>query len=97
MIQDAGSQLATADAAVLAAGVPVRVFAIHVISGGGGAAVLTLRNGSTASGTVWVTETGTTSRGKTVSFGTQGILFPAGCFVDFDTNTASVLVTYSKA
>lgn len=95
MIQNAGATLiGTADAAVSTAGQAVRVFTIHIISGGT-AAVVSLRNGSTVAGTVWVTETGTISTGKTINYGTQGILFPSGCFVDVDTNTTSVLVTYN--
>lgn len=95
MIQNAGVQLVTADAAVGSAGKPVRVFSINIISGGGGAAVVSLRNGSSASDTIYVTETGTVSTGKTINFGTQGFAFPSGCFVDVDTNTTSVLVSYN--
>lgn len=95
MIQNAGSQLVTADAAVSSAGTAVRVFAIHILSTGGGAAVVSLRAGSTVGATIWITETGTVSTGKTITYGTQGVLFPNGCFVDVDANTTSVLVTYS--
>lgn len=97
MIQNAGTTLiGTADAAVGTAGQAVRVFSIHILSGGGGATVVSLRNGSTVSGTVWVTETGIVSTGKTFNYGTQGILFPSGCFVDVDANTTSVLVSYNN-
>lgn len=95
MIQNAGTQLVgTTDAAVQASGTAVRVFMIHIISGGT-AAVVSLRNGTAAGSTAYVTETGTISTGKTILFGTQGMMFPAGCFVDVDGNTTSVLVTYN--
>lgn len=95
MIQNAGTQLITADGVVNTAGTAVRIFAIHILSGGGGAAVVSLKSGSAVGGTAWITETGTTSTGKTFSYGTQGVLFPNGCFVDVDTNTTSVAVTYT--
>lgn len=97
MIQNAGTQLLTADGAVGASGVAVRVFAINIVSGGGGAAVVSLKNGTAAGSTNYVTQTGTTSTGVTVIFGAQGFLFPAGCFVDVDANTASVLVSFNYA
>lgn len=95
MIQNAGTQLVTADGVVASAGTAVRVFTIHILSGGGGAAVVSLRTGSVVGGAIWVTETGTVSTGKTIQYGTQGIWFPNGCYVDVDANTTSVAVTYS--
>ncbi len=96
MIQNAGTQLITADGVVGAASVAVRIFAIHILSGAGGGAVVSLRSGAVVGGTIWVTETGTASTGKTFTYGLQGILFPSGCFVDVDTNTTSVAVTYNR-
>lgn len=75
---------------------PTRVFAIHFASGGT-AGVVNLRNGTTSSGTVYVKETGSISTGKTVVFGTGGIVFPGGLYVDMDGNTTLVTVTYSGA
>lgn len=95
MIQNAGTQVITADGVVNAAGVAVRIFSIHVISGGGGAAVPTLKTGSVIGGAIWIQETGTASTGKTFTYGTQGVWFPNGCFVDVDANTTSVTVVYS--
>ena len=91
-----GTQLLTADGVVGTSGVPIWVYAIHILSGAGGGAVVSLRNGTTASDTIYVTETGTASTGKTVLFGNGGLLFPAGCFVDVDTNTTSVAVSFSQ-
>lgn len=97
MIQNAGTQSITGNnpAAVGSAGIAVRVFHIHIISGGGGGSVVSLRNGSSGSGTIWITQTGTTSTGATFNYGMQGILFPAGCFVSTDANSANVIVTFS--
>lgn len=94
--QGSGSQLVTADAVIGASGKATRVYSIHVISTGGGGAVVSLRNGTTASGTIYVTEEGTTSKGKTVAYGDTGLFFPGGCFADVDANTTSVLVEFSQ-
>lgn len=96
-----GTQLVTADALVGPAQTGgntkgTRVFSIHIISGGGGAAVVSLRNGQTVSGAVWITETGTVSTGKTFNYGKYGILFPNGCFCDIDANTTSVAVQFEQ-
>lgn len=96
MIQNAGTQIATADAAVGSSGVAVRIFAMHIISGGA-AGVVSLRNGTAASATAYVTETGTVGTGQTYNYGAQGFLFPAGCFIDLDSNTTSVLVSFNYA
>ena len=90
-----GSKLITGDAELFSAGDQVRVFNIHILSSGGGAAVVSLKNGG-AGGVVWITETGTTSTGKTFEYGPQGHLFTNGCYVDVDTNTTSVLISCRK-
>ena len=95
MIQNAGTQLITADGVVLSAARAVRIFTIHIISGAGGGAVVNLRSGSVVGATIWITETGTASTGITFNYGTQGVLFPSGCFVDVDANTTSVAVVYN--
>lgn len=97
MIQNASTQsiVGNTPVAIGTAGTAVRVFAVHIISGGGGASVASLRNGSTAAGTIWITETGTLSTGKTFNYGTQGVLFPAGCFISTDANTANITVSYN--
>lgn len=98
MIQNAGTQAITSatDAAIGASGVAVRVFALHMISDGT-AGVAILRNGTSASATIYTTETGTISTGKTILYGTQGMLFPAGCFLDVDTHVTGGIVVYSLA
>lgn len=96
MIQNAGTNSITGNnaASIGTGGTAVRVFNMHVISGGGGGSIVSLRNGSTSGGTIWVTETGTTSTGKSFNYGTQGILFPSGCFVSTDTNSAQVTISF---
>lgn len=96
MIQNASTQVLTADGAVSSSGQAVRVFAIHILSSGGGAAVVSLKNGTAGTATAYITETGTTSVGVTFTYNTQGVLFPAGCFVDVDANTTSVTVTLNR-
>lgn len=96
MIQNAGTQAIASgtDAVVGASGVPVRVFTLHIISDGT-ASVAILRNGISTAGTAYVTETGTISTGKTVNYGTQGMLFPAGCFLDVDSHVTGGIVTFN--
>lgn len=89
----AGSTIVTADTQVVATGKPVRVYTMHVISGGT-AAVVSLKSGGSG-GTVWVTATGAISTGVTTYFGSQGLVLPSGLYVDVDTNTTSVALTYS--
>lgn len=98
MIQNASSQLFVADGQVGSSGTPViRVFALHIISSSGTTApVVSLRNGTSAGATAFVTHTGTATvgAGNTFTFGTQGMIFPSGCFCDVDANTTSALVTF---
>jgi hypothetical protein len=97
MIQNAGTQaFTTSDGPVGTSGIAVRIFTLHIISGGT-ASVVSLRNGTSTAGVAFITETGSISTGKTINFGTQGLLFPAGCFVDVDANTTNVTVTWNYA
>lgn len=92
-MQSGGTQLITADGVLGTSGAPVRVFAIHILSAGGGAGVVKLLNGTSGSGTLYIQETGTTNDGKTFIYGPAGYFFPAGCYVDIDSNTTSVAVS----
>lgn len=82
----------TADGVIGASGKRIRVFSATFLSGGT-AGILVLRNGAADTGTVYVQAAGTISRTVTVNF-EGGLTFPAGCFFDKDTNTASVVVEY---
>lgn len=96
MIQNAGTQaiVSTTDAVVGTSGVPTRVFTLHIISDGT-AGVASLRNGTSASAVASTTETGTASTGKTINYGTQGMSFPSGCFLDVDTHVTGGVVTFA--
>jgi hypothetical protein len=89
-----GTQLITADGVVGTSGSPVRIFAIHILSGAAGGGVVLLRTGTGASGAIYIQETGNTNDGKTVQFGAAGYFFPAGCYCDIDSNTTSVAISY---
>lgn len=89
-----GSVRLTADGAVGTSGSPTRVYSVVMLSGAGGAGTLVLRNGTSASGTVYVQEDGTAaSKTKTYNF-CGGLLFPSGCFFDIDTNTDAIVIDY---
>jgi len=91
MYQEWGTVNVTASGEVTSAKTATRVKSIHIISTSGGASVVSLKNNGT-SGTVFITETGTVSTGKTFYYGEDGILFPSGCWAAFDGNTSSVAV-----
>ncbi len=97
MIQTSGSQAIASgtDAAVGALGKPIRVFCVNFTSDGT-AGVLILRNGTTASDTVYVTENGVISSGKTVAYGQAGIFFPAGCFMDVDVHVTGGVISFER-
>lgn len=97
MIQNSGSQaiVSGTDAAIGTSGKPIRVFAINFLSDGT-AGVFILRNGTSASDTIYVQENGVVSSGKTVQFGQTGILFPAGCFMDIDTHVTNGVVSFAR-
>ena len=80
------------DIAIGGAGKPIRVFSAHVLSGGT-AATVSLRNGTSASATVFVQIDGVISKGATLTF-PEGLLFPAGCFADVDANTVDLTVAF---
>ena len=96
MIQNASTQAIASgtDAAIGASGVPIRVFCLHIISDGT-AGVASLRNGTAATDTAYVTETGTINTGKTIVLGDQGMIFPSGCFLDVDSHVVGGLVTFN--
>ena len=87
-----GSQILTADGAVGVSGKPVRVYNATWLSGGT-AGDLVLRNGTAAGDTAYVTIAGAISDTVTQEW-EGGLLFPAGCFFDKDTNVTHVVVSY---
>ena len=89
-----GSAYLTASGSVGVASKPKMVYAAHIISTGGGASVLTLKNNGTG-GTIYITGTGTTSQGITFNFG-EGFFFPTDCFFTAGANLTSVLISYEE-
>ena len=85
--------LTTTDAVVGVSAKPTRVFFMTVLSGGT-ASVVKLYNGTSTGGQIFHQLDGTISKSVTVYFGAQGLLFPAGCFVDVDANTAGGAIAF---
>ena len=89
-----GTVRLTADGVVGASGQPMRVYSVHLISGGS-ASTCTLENGTTSSGTIYAQIDGTASMGVTINFA-GGLLFPNGCFLDADANITSCVIVCSS-
>jgi hypothetical protein len=82
----------TSDLALGTEGKPTRVFSVDFLSGGT-ASVVILRNGTTTGGENYVQLDGTISKATHWS-DPAGKLFPKGCFVDVDANTAACSVSF---
>lgn len=90
-----GSIYLDADGAVGVSGKPVRVYSVELLSGET-AGKLVLRNGDSASGTIYVNQTcATVSETNTFNW-CGGLTFPDGCFFDIDTNTTSIVANYEQ-
>jgi hypothetical protein len=87
-----GSQRLTADGAVGVSGKPIRVFSATWLSGDP-AGDLVLRNGTADSDSPYTTIAGAVDLTVTQNW-EDGLLFPAGCFLDFDANLTSVVVQF---
>lgn len=88
----AGNTIVTADTVIGVSGRPVRVFSATYLSSGT-AAALVLRNGTGAGDDALVqTADGTINVSITLNFGESGLLFPAGCFVDFDSDMTRISI-----
>lgn len=90
-----GSQQRTTDGVIGTSGKNIRVYGVRLRSGGGGAAEVSLYNGTAASGTPLDIVNGTTSLTASISY-PGGLLFPSGCYVDVDTNTTWITVIYTQ-
>lgn len=93
-----GTVRKTADSVIGISGKPCRVFTVSHTSGAGGAGNLVLRNGTTASGTVYVNQAGSGANAVDLfgadKFGANGLEFPDGCFFDKDANTSAVVIEF---
>jgi hypothetical protein len=82
----------TSDGVVGTSGKATRVYGISILSGGTGA-VVAFYNATSATGNQLLTGTGTANKAVMVpDIPAEGILFPAGLYVDVDTNTTQVNV-----
>jgi hypothetical protein len=92
----AGTKFLDADGIVGVSGHPVRIYNVVILSAAGGAGVLVLRNGTTATDTVYVQEDGTDALKSKIFEYEGGLVFPGGCFFDIDTNVTSAVFTYDQ-
>lgn len=88
-----GSVRLTADGAVGRSGNPIVVYNVEMLNNSS-VGELVLRNGTSASDTVYVKKNGVTVSDTDTYNWEGGIVFPNGCFFDIDTNTVAVVVTY---
>jgi hypothetical protein len=84
----------TADGVVGTSGQKIRVFQIHLVSGGT-LSTTTFKNGTTTGGTAYIQVDGTASKGVTWE-SKNGILFPNGCFMDTDANITFCAISYTE-
>lgn len=91
MLGIGGSKVMTASGVVHAQGKAVRVFSVHIISGGT-AGVVSLKSGG-ASGDIYLKETGSANTGKTIEYG-KGVRFPDGLYLTEDTAPTSTTISY---
>ncbi len=94
--ENAGTTYLTVDGVVGRSGKPTRVFQATWLSDGT-ARDLVLRNGIADTATIYVQAAGTISKTTTVNFGAQGILFPAGCFLDIGSAVSAAITCRSEA
>ena len=92
----AGYQLYIADGVVSASGTPVAIYAVNIVSNGAAIGKVILRNGTSASDTAVISINGSTGIGTLHDFGGAGLVFPSGCFVDIDANTAQATVAFKR-
>jgi len=91
-ILEHGSARYTADSAVGKSGAPTRVFSATWLSDGT-ARALVLRNGTSASGTIYVNIAGTANVTKVQNW-EGGLYFPGGCFFDFTTSMTGAVIEF---
>lgn len=92
-----GSEKFTSDGVVGISGKPCRIFRAFMISGAG-AGQLILRNGTSATDTIYVNESGAGADAQDTYgadyFGFNGLEFPDGCYLDVNANTSYVVLEY---
>lgn len=88
-----GSVRLTADGVVGPSGKPIRVWNVEMLNDSS-VGELVLRSGTADSGTVYVKKNGATAADTDTYQWAGGLVFPAGCFFDKDTNTVAVVVNF---
>lgn len=83
-----GTTKITADGVVGQSGKPTRIYSVSLVSGGS-ASTLALYSGTSTGGTLLDQVDGTASQSVTKNYA-GGLLFPAGCFADVDSNVSYV-------
>lgn len=90
-----GTTRLTADGAVGTSGRAIRVFNATWVCSGATNINLVLRNGTSATDTVYVQQAG--ANGKTVSQNwEEGLLFPDGCFFDIDGDVDAAVIEFRE-
>jgi len=88
-----GSIRVTDDVALGGNGKACRVYSVSFLSDGT-ARTLVLRNGTTASGPIYISKLGTISETVIINF-ENGLRFPDGCFLDFTASMVSAVIEYA--
>ncbi len=92
---NSGSVTLTADSVLAQSGQPIRLYSIYWVKGAGTEAMV-VRNGASASGTVWISHASTASTGNFLDLGSEGILFPDGAFYDEGTAITTATFTFRQ-
>jgi hypothetical protein len=93
MLGTSGVEVKTTTAAILASGVPVRVFSATWMCGTAGN--LILRDGTTNQSQALVNELGTANSSKTVNF-EGGLRFASGCYFDKTANVTTAAISFVR-
>jgi hypothetical protein len=88
-----GSVRLTADGVVGPSGSPIRVHSVEMLNDSS-VGELVLRNGTADSATIYVKKNGATVSDTDTYQWTGGLVFPAGCFFDKDTNTVAAVINF---
>lgn len=89
-----GVQVVTADTSVGTLGKPIRIFAIHLVSGAADSTA-TLYNGTSSGGTAYCQVDGVANEGVTLNFA-GGMRFGSGCYFDVDANISYASCVYTE-
>jgi hypothetical protein len=89
-----GATRLTADGLVGTSGKPIRVFAVHLVSGAT-ASTTTLKLGTSTAGTAYLQVDGLASQGVTINIA-GGLRFPTGCYMDTDANISYCVIVYTE-